>query len=109
MKTTLIPLLLLVISPLFGQEVNLKAVSEKIPTYPIGNAEVDPIFFTGRVYQGAEGYIYPYPLHDVLTDEKTEKEYNVLRLDNQYVNISVLPEIGGRIFSATDNTNKYPF
>lgn len=109
MKTKLIPLLLLSVAPLLGQQVNMKSVPEKIPTYKIGEPEIDPIFFTGRVYQGAEGYIYPYPLYDVLSEQKEDKEYNVLRLDNQYVNIAVLPEIGGRIFSAKDKTNDYPF
>ena len=66
-------------------------------------------FFTGRVYQGAEGYIYPYPLYDILTEKKIEKDYNVLRLNNQYVDIAILPEIGGRIFAASDKTNDYPF
>ena len=94
--------------PAWGQ-VKMEAVSEKIPTYQIGNPEVDPIFFTGRVYQGAEGYIYPYPLYDVLTENIVDQPYNVLKLGNEYVNIAVLPEIGGRIFSATDKTNDYHF
>lgn len=109
MKSKVIPILLLCASPLLGQQVTMKSVTEKIPTYEIGSPEIDPIFFTGRVYQGAEGYIYPYPLYDVLTEEKVDKAYNVLHLDNQYVNITVLPEIGGRIFSATDQTNDYHF
>ena len=109
MKSKFLPLLLLCTSPLWGQQVNMKSITEKIPTYQIGSPEIDPIFFTGRVYQGAEGYIYPYPLYDVLTEKKTEQEYNVLRLDNQYVDISILPEIGGRIFAAADKTNNYPF
>lgn len=109
MNLKFIPLFLLCASPLLGQQVNMKSITEKIPTYQIGSPEIDPIFFTGRVYQGAEGYIYPYPLYDVLTEKKTEQEYNVLRLDNQYVDISILPEIGGRIFAAADKTNNYPF
>lgn len=109
MKFKTLSILLLCAAPLLGQQVNMRSVTEKIPTYPIGAPEIDPIFFTGRVYQGAEGYIYPYPLYDVLTEEKTEQEYNVLRLDNQYVDISILPEIGGRIFAAADKTNNYPF
>lgn len=100
---------LLCAAPLCGQQVQMRAVTENIPTYPIGNPEMDPIFFTGRVYQGAEGYIYPYPLYDVLTENKVDKSYKVLRLENEYVDIAVLPEIGGRIFSATDRTNQYPF
>lgn len=109
MNLKFIVLGLLCVAPVCGQQVDMRAVTEKIPTYPIGNPEIDPIFFTGRVYQGAEGYIYPYPLYDVLTEEVVDKEYNVLRLGNEYVDISVLPEIGGRIFSATDQTNEYPF
>ena len=109
MKTKMLASLLAAMAiPAWGQ-VKMEAVSEKIPTYQIGNPEVDPIFFTGRVYQGAEGYIYPYPLYDVLTEKVVDQSYNVLKLGNEYVNIAVLPEIGGRIFSATDKTNDYHF
>ena len=65
MDLKLLPVLLLCATPLLGQEVRIKSVTEKIPTYQIGAPEINPIFFTGRVYQGAEGYIYPYPLYDV--------------------------------------------
>lgn len=109
MNSKLLSALLLCATPLLGQEVHMKSVTEKIPTYQIGAPEIDPIFFTGRVYQGAEGYIYPYPLYDVLTEKQVEQDYNVLRLDNQYVDIAILPEIGGRIFAASDKTNDYPF
>jgi tetratricopeptide (TPR) repeat protein len=78
-----------------------------LPTYEIGAPEPHPVFFTGRVYQGAQGHIYPYPLYDVLTDRKADKSYKALYLENEYVNVCVLPEIGGRIHSATDKTNGY--
>jgi tetratricopeptide (TPR) repeat protein len=78
-----------------------------LPTYETGEPDANPIFFTGRVYQGAQGHIYPYPLYDVLTDTKTDKTYNALYLENEYVNVCLLPEIGGRILSATDKTNGY--
>lgn len=110
MKSKLVPFLWLCAAPLLtAQQVEMRAVKEKIPTYAVGQPEIDPIFFIGRVYQGAEGYIYPYPLYDVMTDQKADKEYELLRLSNQYVDIAVMPEIGGRIFSAYDRTNDYPF
>ncbi|MGM9760321.1 MAG: DUF5107 domain-containing protein [Parabacteroides sp.] len=110
MKSKLVTCLLLCAAPLCAQQqVQMQSVTEKIPTYKIGAPEVDPIFFTGRVYQGAEGYIYPYPLYDVMTEEQEDKAYNVLRLHNEYVDLSILPEIGGRIFAATDRTNDYHF
>lgn len=108
-KHFLIPGLLLAALPAAAQGVTAEVERQSIPTYEIGAPEADPIFFTGRVYQGAEGYIYPYPLYDVLTDRKIDKDYDILRLRNEWVDIGVLPEIGGRIFQATDRTNGYHF
>ncbi|MDR2918997.1 MAG: DUF5107 domain-containing protein [Tannerella sp.] len=92
---------------LLAQSVKVEQKTLTLPTYEIGAPDVNPVFFTGRVYQGAQGHIYPYPLYDVLTDNKVEKDYNALYLDNEYVNVCVLPEMGGRILSATDKTNNY--
>ncbi|MCL2119998.1 MAG: DUF5107 domain-containing protein [Planctomycetaceae bacterium] len=102
-------LLLAVTATVSAQEVRLESKPLVLPTYEIGEPEVNPVFFTGRVYQGAQGHIYPYPLYDVLTDNKVDKTYNALTLENEYVKLCVLPEIGGRILSATDKTNGYDF
>lgn len=80
-----------------------------LPTYEVGAPDENPLFFTGRVYQGAQGHFYPYPLYDVLTDNRVEKPYNALYLDNEYINVCVLPELGGRILSATSKENGYEF
>ena len=92
-----------------AQEVTLETKPLVLPTYEIGEPDVNPIYFTGRVYQGAQGHIYPYPLYDVLTSNKVDQEYNAVYLENEYVKLCVLPEIGGRILSATDKTNGYEF
>jgi len=76
-----------------------------IPTYLPGAPERNPMFYFGRAYQGAKGPVYPYPLLDVLTDERVEKKYTALVLENEYVRYCVLPEVGGRIFEAVDKTN----
>lgn len=80
-----------------------------IPTYLVGEPDRFPLFYNGRAYQGAKGPIYPYPMLDKLTDTKENKTYKALYLENEYVKICVLPEIGGRIFSARDKTNAYDF
>ncbi len=67
------------------------------------------MFFFGRQSQGAEGRIYPYPLYDTLTGEKADKTYKLVYLENEYVKIGILPEIGGRLFEAVDKTNGYNF
>jgi len=80
-----------------------------IPTYLIGKPNRNPRFYTGRTYQGAQGRVYPYPMLDVLTDNRQDKTYKAVYLENEYLKISVLPEIGGRLFSALDKTNNYDF
>lgn len=80
-----------------------------IPTYAIGAPERNPMFYFGRAYQGAKGPVYPYPFLDGLTDERVEKTYAALVLENEYVRYCILPEVGGRIFEAVDKTNGYNF
>ena len=80
-----------------------------IPTYLAGEPEPDPMFFFGRASQGAQGPVYPYPMYDTLTGKKVDKTYTVVYLENEYLRIGVLPEIGGRIFEGVDKTNNYNF
>jgi tetratricopeptide (TPR) repeat protein len=80
-----------------------------LPTYLVGAAEPNPIFYFGRAYQGAKGPVYPYPFLDRLTDTRVDKTYRAVYLENEYVKICVLPEIGGRIFSAVDKTDNYDY
>ena len=80
-----------------------------IPTYLAGEPEPNPMFYFGRQSQGAEGRVYPYPLYDTLTNTKSNKTYRIVYLENEYVRIGVLPEIGGRLFEAVDKSNGYDF
>ena len=89
----------------------VKVWEEKIviPTYLAGDPEPNPMFFFGRESQGSQGPVYPYPMYDSLTGKKVDKTYTAVYLENEYVRIGVLPEIGGRIFEGVDKTNGYNF
>jgi tetratricopeptide (TPR) repeat protein len=80
-----------------------------IPTYLAGDPEPNPMFFFGQGSQGAEGRVYPYPLYDTLTNIKSNKLYRIVYLENEYVRIGILPEVGGRLFEAVDKSNGYNF
>ena len=67
------------------------------------------MFYAGRDYQGAQGAIYPYGLYDNLLDVRDDKTYQADYLENKYIKICVLPELGGRILSATDKTDGYDY
>ncbi len=104
-----IVLLLAALTTFAQAPVTVSEVDENIPTYLSGPPEPNPMFFFGRGTQGAEQRIYPYPLYDNLTNRKADKSYHLIYLENEYVKISVLPELGGRLFSAVDKTNNYHF
>ncbi len=89
--------------------VNMREESILLPTYLAGEPDRNPIFYDGRSYQGARGPIYPYPLMDNLTDARVDKAYKAVTLENEFIRMDVLPEIGGRIFTALDKTNDYDF
>lgn len=80
-----------------------------IPTYPVGKPEKNPMFIEKRVYQGSSGRIYPYPTIESIGDEKKEQPYRAVFLENEYLKVMVLPELGGRIQRAYDKTNGYDF
>ena len=67
------------------------------------------MFYMNESYQGAQKRIYPYALQDHLTHNRIDQTYTALKLENEFVELCVLPELGGRLFSATDKTNDYDF
>ena len=78
-----------------------------LPTYKMNPNDPNPSFFRNQSYQGASRVIYPYPLQDNFTNEKIDQDYNALFLENEFLKVCVMPEIGGRLFYATDKTNGY--
>ena len=80
-----------------------------MPTYLVDPPDLNPRFYEGRAYQGAQGRVYPYPIYESLSDTRVDKEYRMVYLENEYIKIEVLPEIGGRLFGATDKTNGYAY
>jgi len=80
-----------------------------IPTYPVQEADSNPMFLEKRVYQGSSGKVYPNPFTDRVALEKVDASYRVITLENEYLQLMILPEIGGRIFTGLDKTNQYDF
>lgn len=89
------------------EKVKAYSASIKIPTYETGKPNRLPMFFDKRVYQGSSGKVYPLNVIENISDVKTDKEYNAVFLENEYLLIMILPEIGGRIQRILDKTNKY--
>ena len=80
---------------------------ENLPTYRVNAPEQAPLFERDFAYQRAKRGVYPYAMNDNPTIEKVDSAHRAVYLENDYVKVCVLPDIGGRLFYATDKTNGY--
>lgn len=80
-----------------------------IPTYEVGAPEKNPIFLEKRVYQGSSGVVYPYPVIESISDERIDKEYNAIYIENEYIKVMILLELGGRVQMAYDKVKQRHF
>lgn len=80
-----------------------------IPTYKAGKSNKNPMFLEKRVYQGSTGKVYPHSVIDRISDEKEDVVYKAVYIENDFIKVMVLPELGGRIQRAYDKTNGYDF
>lgn len=80
-----------------------------IPTYEIGKEEKNPIFLEKRVYQGSSGVVYPYPVIEKIADEPVPHEWKAVWIENEYIKVMILPELGGRVQMAYDKVKQRHF
>lgn len=80
-----------------------------IPTYEPAAPDPNPMFLEKRVYQGSSGRVYPLPFTDRIAIAKQDRAWQAAHIENEYLRVMVLPEIGGRIHVGLDKTNGYDF
>lgn len=99
----------LLLTPGVGLNGQVKIWEEmlSLPTYEPKAADKNPMFYVPDAYQGAKRVLYPYPLMDNLSTEISEEEHRAVYLENEYIKLCLLPDMGGRLFYATDKTNDY--
>ncbi len=89
--------------------VDVRFESVEIPTYPVGRPCPHPMFLNKRVYQGSSGAVYPFPVIESIGDTSQPQVYEAVFLENEFLKIMILPQLGGRIQMALDKTNDYHF
>ncbi len=80
-----------------------------LPTYKVYPPDRNPMFFKGEGYQGASRYVYPLALLDNLSGEKSDQAWKAIKLANEFIELCIMPEIGGKLWYGTDKTNGYNF
>ncbi|WP_297207786.1 DUF5107 domain-containing protein [uncultured Pluralibacter sp.] len=80
-----------------------------LPTWTTGDEDPNPMFLENRVYQGSSGAVWPYGVIDTLSGKKEMRDYRAVWLENDFIRILLLPELGGRIHRAYDKVNQRDF
>ena len=80
--------------------VEMKREQRMLPTYEPAAPNELPFFLEKKAYQGATGRVYPIPYTDRLSNEPVEKPYDMITLSNEYIEVELLPELGGKIHGA---------
>ena len=97
----LLPLALVASLPaLAGAEgATVREYRKAFRTYPF--SDPDPIANAGR--------IYPYFRFDGFTERAEEREWTVVELENPWIKVTVLPEVGGKVWSAVEKSTGKSF
>lgn len=80
-----------------------------IDTYEPAIPDKHPAFLEKRVYQGSSGRVYPLPFIDAIATTAKLRPWQALHIENEFLRLMVLPEIGGRIHIGLNKSNGYDF
>ena len=78
-----------------------------LPTYLPTEPERNPMFLESRVYQGSSGRVYPLPFYDRIAEKSVPHSWDAVYLENEFLRVMILPQLGGRIHRLLDKTNGY--
>ena len=89
--------------------VRVRREATTFPTYEPLPPDRYPMFLEKRVYQGSSGKVYPLPFYSRIADQQSDRAWDAVFIENEFVELMILPQIGGRIHAGRDKTNGYDF
>src|ERR1700728_1975833 len=93
--------------PKANPAVQVRVEELVIPTYLPLAPDKNPMFLEKRVYQGSSGKVYPLPFTDRIAEKPVDRKWKAVWIENEFLRVLILPEIGGRIHAIQDKTNGY--
>ena len=78
-----------------------------LPTYHPAAPDRNPLFLEKRVYQGSSGKVYPLPFYDRIAEKPVMRDWDAVIVENEFLEVMILPAIGGRIHRVIDKSNGY--
>lgn len=83
-----------------SQQATVRELEKEMTTYPFGDP--DPVPKPDNLY-------YPYFRYDGFSAEAIQRKWKTVELENEYIRVTLFPEIGGKIWGATDKTSQKEF
>lgn len=84
----------------WSEQVNIDTYLPEMP-------ENFPAFLETRVYQGSSGRVFPLPFHERISQTKRPHTWDAVHLENHWVRLMIMPQLGGRVHIAYDKISKY--
>ncbi|MFM7840094.1 MAG: DUF5107 domain-containing protein, partial [Chitinophagaceae bacterium] len=95
----LMPLLFMAVSVFAQSPAVFKEYDKSFVTYPF--SDPDPI--------PSQGLIYPYFRYDGFTNTPVNKDWKVVELENEFIKVMILPQVGGKIWTAIEKKTGQPY
>jgi tetratricopeptide (TPR) repeat protein len=95
---------LLFLSPFSIAQVRVWRGTLTLPTYEEGAPDPNPPFDE----YANNRFNYPYTLRNNVTNKRADHAWRALFLENEYLKCSVLPDIGGHLYTCTDKISGKP-
>src|SRR5690606_22855611 len=89
---------------LLAQKARITEEETELLTYPYSDPNPVPVFTKSR-----KDKIYPYHLFEGYSTTGIKKKWKVVKLENDYVEVYVLPEIGGKVWGAIEKSTGNEF
>ena len=80
-----------------------------LPFYEPLPPDKNPMFLERRVYQGSSGKVYPLPFYNRIAEQRKDRAWDAVFIENDFIRVMILPELGGRIHIGQDKSNGYDF
>ncbi|MCW3078791.1 DUF5107 domain-containing protein, partial [Segetibacter sp.] len=96
---------LLFLSPVVAQQASVKQTSESIKTYPFSDPNPVPVLGINKKVAP----FYPYFMFDGYTTKSVQRDWKIVKLENPYITVSVLPEVGGKVMGAVEKETNNEF
>ena len=82
-----------------AQNATVKEYQRIFPTYPYSDPSPIPVLSS----------LYPYFRYEGYTDKVVQQSWKVVELENEYIKVMILPEVGGKIWTAIEKSTNQPF